>query len=230
VVVLITARDEAQRLPSTIAALRRALPGALILLADDGSRDATATLARDAGAIVVAARRRGKGQAASEGAARALELAGPAAVYVLCDADLGASAAALAELPAALRHARADVAIAAFSSPRDGFGLALRFARWSVRRHTAVRLAAPISGQRALSGRALQALSPFAPGFGMELAMTIAALRAGLRVAELPLALEHRRTGRGIAGFAHRGRQLAAFLAVHVAAGRRRPARYPGTP
>ena len=49
---------------------------------------------------------------------------------------------------------------------------------------------------------------PFAPGFGMETAMTIDALRAGLRLVEVELPLEHRATGRTPAGFLHRARQL----------------------
>jgi hypothetical protein len=39
--------------------------------------------------------------------------------------------------------------------------------------------------------------------------MTIDAVRAGFRVAEIELDLEHRATGRTLGGFAHRGRQLA---------------------
>jgi glycosyltransferase involved in cell wall biosynthesis len=220
VLVLVTARDEAERLPGTLAAIARALPDAQVVLADDGSCDATVAIARAAGAIVVtSARPRGKGQAASDGATRALQLGGTAAVYLLCDADLGPSAARLAELLRALADERADVAIAAFASRGEGFGLALGFARWSLRRHTTVALTAPISGQRALSGVALESLLPFAPGFAMELAMTIAALRAGLRVVEVPLDLEHRLRGRGPAGFAHRARQLGAFAAAHRRAG-----------
>ena len=40
--------------------------------------------------------------------------------------------------------------------------------------------------------------------------MTIDAVRAGLRLEEVELDLEHRATGRDAAGFLHRGRQLAA--------------------
>jgi hypothetical protein len=46
--------------------------------------------------------------------------------------------------------------------------------------------------------------------------MTIDARRAGLRVSELVLPLSHKETGRDLAGFAHRGRQL---LDVVLAAG-----------
>jgi hypothetical protein len=45
--------------------------------------------------------------------------------------------------------------------------------------------------------------------------MTIDAVRAGLRVLEVPIdGLAHRATGRGVRGFAHRARQGADILAA----------------
>jgi hypothetical protein len=84
-----------------------------------------------------------------------------------------------------------------------------------------VRTAAPLSGQRALTWAALEAVTPFAPGFGMETGMTIDAVRAGLRLAEVELPLSHRATGRSPAGFLHRARQLRDVLRAER--GRRRP-------
>ena len=45
--------------------------------------------------------------------------------------------------------------------------------------------AAPISGQRALRAEALRATLPFAAGFGMEIGMTVDAVRAGYRLARV---------------------------------------------
>ncbi len=70
----------------------------------------------------------------------------------------------------------------------------------------------PLSGQRWLSSAARAAVFPVAMGFGVETRMTIDAVRAGLDVEELELALEHRATGRDLRGFAHRGRQLAELV------------------
>jgi hypothetical protein len=50
----------------------------------------------------------------------------------------------------------------------------------------------------------------------MEIGMTIDAHRAGLRLAEVELDLEHRATARSAAGFAHRGRQLLDFARVYA--------------
>jgi len=218
IAVIVCARDEAERLPATLAALAAAFAGARVLVADDGSRDGTAALARAAGAEVVSAPRRlGKGGAATLAARRL----GAADVVVLCDGDLGQSAAHLARLADAVRSGGADLAVGAFERRAGGgFGLALRFAGWAVRRRCGVVLDAPISGQRALSQAALEAALPFAPRFGMEIGMTIDVARAGLRVREYPLPLAHRATGRSVRGFLHRGRQLADFVAVYVS---RRP-------
>jgi glucosyl-3-phosphoglycerate synthase len=46
--------------------------------------------------------------------------------------------------------------------------------------------------------------------------MTIDAVRAGLVVREVELDLEHRATGRDLAGFLHRARQLASFVRVYL--------------
>ena len=63
--VLVAARDEEERIAETVAALRQAFPDAEVIVADDGSRDATAERAEAAGAIVLRLPRRGKGQALS---------------------------------------------------------------------------------------------------------------------------------------------------------------------
>ena len=221
-VIVIAARDEAQRIPATLAALAEAFPGAPIVVGDDGSRDDTVNLARAAGATVCSTgRRRGKGAAATLAARHALELGGESAVYVLCDADLGRSAATLVALAEAVRTGDASVAVASFARRRGGgFGIALGFARWALHRRTGLRLSSPMSGQRALGGGALRAVLPFAPRFGMELAMGIDASQAGLPITELELELEHRATGRDRRGFRHRGRQLGDLLAVYLVHGR----------
>ena len=139
-------------------------------------------------------------------------------VLVLCDADLGESARELGPLVDAVRNGEADLAIAAFSTRAGGgLGLALAFARWAVRRRCGLSLRAPLSGQRALRMGVLEDLVPFAGGYGMEIGMTIDAVRAGHEVTEVELALNHRPTGRQLAGFLHRARQLASFVRVYVA-------------
>jgi len=139
---------------------------------------------------------------------------------VLCDGDLGESAGRLAALAEAVRGGRADIAVAAFKTRAGGgFGLALGFARWAIRRRCGLQASAPLSGQRVLRAEVLSGLLPFAPGYGMEVGMTIDAVRAGRRVVEIELDLSHRATGRTPAGFAHRAAQLRDFVREYEARG-----------
>jgi hypothetical protein len=64
-----------------------------------------------------------------------------------------------------------------------------------------------LSGQRAVRGDLLRECRPLAPRFGVEVAMTIDAVRLGARVVELDVEMRHRPTGRSVRGFVHRGRQ-----------------------
>ena len=116
---------------------------------------------------------------------------------LLCDADLAGSAARLRPLVDAVEAGEADLAVAVFARRvGGGFGIAVGFAHWAIRNLTGLDLQAPISGQRALRAEVLDVVTPFAPGFGMEIGMTVDAARAGFRVAEVEVDLEHRATGR----------------------------------
>jgi glycosyltransferase involved in cell wall biosynthesis len=218
--ILVTARNEADRLGDTLRALAGALPDAPVWVADDGSSDGTALLARAAGATVVRSERPiGKGAAATLAARSALECLKPRGdtVVLLCDADLGESAGLLVALVEEVRRGGADLAVATFARRLGGgLGLAVGFARWAIYRRCGQRLRAPISGQRALRARVLHKVLPFAGGFGMEIGMTIDAVRAGCSVREVELDLDHRATGRTLAGFVHRGRQVLDFVRVYV--------------
>ena len=58
--VIVTARNEAERIGATLAALALAFPGAIVFVADDGSADATPAIARAAGASTAARREPGR--------------------------------------------------------------------------------------------------------------------------------------------------------------------------
>ncbi|HEY2282867.1 MAG TPA: glycosyltransferase [Solirubrobacteraceae bacterium] len=225
ILIIVAALDEADRISATLTALARAFPGAPVWVADDGSTDATADLARAAGATVVRSERGaprrhggvGKGQAMTAAAREALAQArDDESIVVLCDGDLADSARELTPLVEAIERGDADLAVAAFSTRgTGGFGVALAFARWAIRRRCGFATRASLSGQRALSAQVLHDVLPFASGYGMEVGMTIDAVRAGRRVREIELALAHRPTGRSLAGFAHRARQLVDFIRVY---------------
>jgi glycosyltransferase involved in cell wall biosynthesis len=214
VVALVAAYEESVRIAATVSALHGLVDEVVVV--DDGSKDGTSSAALVAGATVLrASRRRGKGRAIEE----ALERLPPAGVWLLVDSDLEATASRLAPLVDAVREGSADVAIAAFPKlGGGGFGMVKRTAAWLIRTACGFDAREPLSGQRALTAAALAAVRPLAPGFGVEVGMTIDAVRAGLRVIEIPLeGLSHRLTGRGARGFAHRARQGADILAVVAA-------------
>jgi glycosyltransferase involved in cell wall biosynthesis len=216
-VAIVAARNEADSVAATLHALAAALPGIELWLADDASNDGTAEVALAAGARVVSRRRpHGKGANVTAAAEAALGGGDEPAVVLLCDADLGDSAAGLARLVEAVETGECELAVAAFSHRvGGGFGIALGFARWAIRSLCGAEPAAPISGQRAMRAALLRELLPFAPGYGMELGMTVDTLRGGHRLGEYELDLYHRPTGRTPRGFAHRAAQLRDFARAY---------------
>jgi glycosyltransferase involved in cell wall biosynthesis len=215
---IVAARNEADRIATTLSALREALPDAALWVADDASDDRTAEVALVAGARVLSrGRPHGKGGNVTAAAQAALSAEPAPQLILLCDADLGASAARLGPLVEAVRRGECDLAVASFRRrPGGGFGIALGCARRMIRHRAGIEVDAPISGQRALRTEVLRATLPFARGYGMEVGMTIDAVRAGYRLREYELDLEHRTTGRSPAGFLHRGRQLVDFARVYL--------------
>jgi glycosyltransferase involved in cell wall biosynthesis len=216
--VVVAAHEEADRIEATVRALRGAFPGAAIWVGDDASRDGTAERAMQAGAQVVRrGRSHGKGGNVTAACEAALSAEPAPRLVLLCDGDLGESAARLGPLVEAVEAGECDLAVAAFARRvGGGFGVALGFARWAERRLCGFEARAPISGQRALGADALRAVLPFARGFGMEIGMTVDAVRAGYRVGEYEIDLEHRATGRDAAGFLHRAVQLRDFALVFL--------------
>ena len=111
--ILIAARDEEARIGATVTELRRLFPEAEVLVADDGSRDATAAVAEEAGARVVRLPHRGKGQALTLAEREAAP--GP---LLLCDADLRGDLRPLLDGDADLTIARSRASRAAASASR----------------------------------------------------------------------------------------------------------------
>lgn len=202
VIVVIPAWNEELRIAATVRAAALLAP---VLVVDDGSSDATAHLALEAGANVASRRSRGgKGAAMAAGIA----ILPPAARYVLfLDADLEDSAGNAAVLVEAVRSEVCDMAVAVPPpQPGGGHGFVVRLAREGIRKLTGFEAAAPLSGQRCLTAEAARAVD-YAPRFGVEVGLTIDLLRAGYRVAEIPADLRHRVTGKGWRAQLHRARQ-----------------------
>jgi glycosyltransferase involved in cell wall biosynthesis len=211
IAVLIPAHNEEGRIAATVEAAA-GIPGVTrVVVVDDGSEDSTADKADEAGAKVVRlVFNVGKGTALEAGASRVSD----ADIVLLLDGDLAETADQAVLLLAPVIAGEADMSIAGFPRPagKAGFGLVKSLARAGIARMGGGFLAdAPLSGQRALTRECFEAVRPFASGYGVEVALTVRALRAGFRVAEVPTTMAHAATGRDLAGFVHRGRQF-----VHV--------------
>jgi glycosyltransferase involved in cell wall biosynthesis len=218
VAVVIPAYNEAERIGETVTAALT-LPGVdAVVVASDGSTDATVRTARDAGARVWrTSRNQGKAAAMLAGAEAVRELDkrhqadGPHHLLLFLDADLGQSAANAGPLIEPVAGGAADMTIAVFANRvrLGGHGLVVRLSGAGISRATGWTPAQPLNGQRCLTRAAFEAARPLARGFGVETAMTIDLKRKGLRIMEVEVDMAHRATGSDLAAQLHRARQFA---------------------
>lgn len=226
VAVVIPARDEAVRVAATVRAAGELEPVELVVVVDDGSSDATADVALEAGALVVShPRSRGKA-AALETGVRAVTESDPVEPRPLLflDADLGETAANAGPLVEPVLAGEADMTIAMLPAQAGagGHGFVVRLARDGIERACGQKLAQPLSGQRCLTRQAFEAGLPLATGFGIETGLTIDLVRKGFRVVEVPADFRHRATGNDVNGYLHRGKQW-----LHVASALRKRGAFP---
>lgn len=223
IAAVIPAKDEAGRIAATVQAVRRIPEVDLVVVVDDGSRDATAELARSAGAEVVRhARNHGKAAALASGAAYVArqesveshadgtDTPAPARLMLFVDGDLEDSAANLSELVGPVLEGRADMTIATLPpqrTPGGGRGLVVRLARQGIAELTGFEARQPLSGMRCLTREAFESALPLARGWGVEVGLTVDVLLARLRVEEIPCDLHHRVSGADWRGQLHRARQ-----------------------
>ena len=227
VVALIPARNEAERIFWTVRSILHIPEVTRVIVIDDNSEDITARLAEEAGAKVIRVRNRASGGSNPEvpgekpiiniagGKGAALEhgakFAEDADFVLLLDGDLGFSAGEARKLLPAVLAGEADMTIAKFPRPagKAGFGLVKGLARWGIASMGGGWEAdAPLSGQRCLRRECLDQIRPFAHGYGVEVTLTIRALRKGFKLLEVPTMMTHAATGRDLSGFWHRGRQF----------------------
>lgn len=206
VTAVIPAFNEEEKIGTTLRAIKAAGFAERLLVVDDGSTDRTAELARDEGAEVLSlVPNRGKGGALNEAASH---INSPIVVFL--DADLGETAAEGHLLIKPILEGEADLTVAQFppARKRGGFGLVKGLARRAISRAGGDVMVSPLSGQRAMRREVMLALLPFASGYGIELGMTLRALKKGYRVLEVPTNMYHSETGRDLKGFVHRGKQF----------------------
>ncbi|WP_052112191.1 glycosyltransferase [Knoellia subterranea] len=218
VAAIIPCKDEADRIVATVEAVL-VLDGVdRVVVVDDGSTDDTAAAADAAGAdVIVHARNFGKAAALETGVRHLRELEGVNSTdehaprhLLFVDGDLEGSAANLGVLIPPVLEGRADMTIATLPPQKTsggGHGFVVRLARDGIERLTGWTARQPLSGMRCLTAEAFEAASPLAPGWGVEVGLTVDILGAGLRVEEVPCELQHRVSGKDWRGQVHRAKQ-----------------------
>ncbi len=196
-----------------------------VLVADNGSRDRTAEVAREAGARVVSAPARGYGNACLA----ALAVLRPGCdVVVFTDADGSDDPADLDRLIAPIASGDAELVIGSrvrgnlepgALTPQQRIGNALA-ARWLRLRFG--QPATDLGPFRAISKTALDALGMTDLNYGWTIEMQVKAARQGMRYSEVPVSYRRRKAGaskvsgtlRGVAGASAKILGLLAYYDV----------------
>jgi glycosyltransferase involved in cell wall biosynthesis len=202
VTVVVPALDEGPRIGSVVAAIATALPGARIVVVDDGSQDDTAARAREQGAAVLShASNLGYGAALQTGYRFALRNGYRWVVQL--DADGQHPAHEAGRLLEPVLDGRADVAIGSrFVAPS---GYAMSRTRTVGRKLLTglLRLAGgpeildPTSGYQALSRRAFSVCcEDFFPSDFPDIDVLLTLHRSGLSIVEIPVVMKSSPPGR----------------------------------
>jgi glycosyltransferase involved in cell wall biosynthesis len=188
VACVLPAYDAARTLPAVAAGLRRALPDALLVAVDDGSRDGTAAAAGECCDVVLGfPSNRGKGAALRAGADEALARGCGAVLTV--DADGQHDPAYAPRLLEALRDA--DVVVGARSRRASDMPFRRRMTNAvssaAVSRLAGCPVADAQSGFRAIRADVLRAVRPAGDRYEYESQFLILAGRHGFRIAAVPV-------------------------------------------
>ena len=219
VAAVIPAHNIGHDVASTVRACR-AIPGVdLLIVVDDGSEDNTAASARAAGAVVVRhSVARGRASAIETGvkvAAMRDRADWPERLLLILNADLGDSAVEATALVEAVVGGEADVACAvpAVADSRIRKSRAKSLARAVIRRATGWEPTSPLAPVRCATREAIQCAMPFMNGYGLEVAMTIDVLVAGLSMVEIPCQFERTGADRSFGDFNRSTRFTDAAIA-----------------
>jgi len=208
--VIIPAYNEEQYIEKTAAAVMDWPVVPEVIIIDDGSTDQTAVILEKMAKryplkTVCLTKNRGKGNALMKGVQQA-----KGEILVFLDADLMNTARHAYSLLDPIVAGTADMTIALFppAKKKGGFGLVKHLAKTGIRLLTGVEVTASLSGQRALKREVIEAIPKLISGFGIEVGLTIDAIRKGYQVQEVEIPLTHRETGRNLKGFLHRGKEF----------------------
>jgi glycosyltransferase involved in cell wall biosynthesis len=196
--VIVPARDEEQAVARVVAAMPlRAVRSVVVV--DNGSRDATARRARDAGAVVVREGRPGYGAACLRGIFHIASLPRPPDAVVFMSATGSDDPADIPRLVGPLRESLFDIVIGSRvlgAAPLNSGQRAGNIVATSLIRAIYGHRYTDLSPFRAIRYPALIALGLRDPGYGFLVEMQVKALKTGLRIAETPVS--YRRAGKRV--------------------------------
>jgi glycosyltransferase involved in cell wall biosynthesis len=195
IAVLVPCYNEQAAIAKVVRDFRGSLPGAVIYVYDNNSKDQTAERAREAGAVVRLERRQGKGNVV-----RRMFADVEADIYLLVDGDDTYDAEAAPEMVRGVIGGGVDLLTACrVHSDAAAFR---RGHLWGNRMLTGltatlfnVRLTDMLSGYRAFSRRFVKSFPFTAEGFGIETELTIHAVRLMMPMAELDTRYKERPAG-----------------------------------
>jgi hypothetical protein len=195
IAVLIPCFNEAASIGEVVKQFRIALPNARIYVYDNNSYDNTASVAREAGAIVRREPLQGKGHVV-----RRMFSDIEADVYVMVDGDATYDAAAAPRLVSRLIDAQADMVVGArVTSEKEAYRAGHRFGNkvltGLVSGLFGDRFTDMLSGYRAFSRRFVKSYPALASGFETETELTVHALELDMITAEVQTAYGARRVG-----------------------------------
>ena len=186
--VVVPARNCAGTLPTLLAGLPMRMVRSVVVV-DNASRDATAQVARDAGAVVLRESRIGVGAACLRAVAHMAALPQPPDVVVFMAGDGSNHAGDLGMLIEPMRSDNAELVLGVRqrASGRSAAPTSTRVALKLIR--TIYRYEFEDLGSlRAISYPALVAMGMSDPGAGWNVEMQVTAIKLGLHIVEVPIA------------------------------------------
>src|SRR5580704_9471378 len=195
IAVLIPCHNEEQTIAHVVESFRSALPAATIYVYDNNSRDSTARVAAQAGAIVRPEPMQGKGWVV-----RRMFAEIEADFYVLVDGDDTYDASIAPEMLALASDRRLAMLVgrrvaASSGAYRPGHRWGNRMFTRSVSLLFGSSLEDILSGYRVFSREFVKSFPAFSGGFEIETELTVHALTLGLPVAEIATVYKERPDG-----------------------------------
>jgi len=200
IAAIVPAYNEARNLPRLAEALRDRGPACEVCVVDDGSSDATASVAASLGwSVLRLPMNLGIGGAVQAGYLWAWEHGHDVAVQI--DGDGQHDPAFLDALLAPIREGRADVVIGSRFLSDGGYRstrlrrAGISYLSWFLRLRCGARVTDPTSGFRAANREAIELFARYYPSDYPEPEAVALARRAGLRLAEVPVRMNERAHG-----------------------------------